>query len=205
MIDFASFNGGKVNRCNDGGLVSDQVEQFRGYVERKEWRVVDGVTVKYKKKSGTKWSKGGVVSSYDRDKGKYSIENVGEVAMIKPEDRVHGFQDDVDRVWLPFRDVGVRWEKLGVVVGMQELGDLAKILEGKDYEEMRRYGESARKLFTKEGLYEYVISVMTRTEGFANFAMSEDCTKVAREKHDVGLENGGWWRPDGWDKPSWAL
>ncbi|GMH48160.1 hypothetical protein TL16_g00232 [Triparma laevis f. inornata] len=183
--------------------VKMRVEEFRGYVEGKEWRVVDGVRVRYKIQRGRKWIKNGVVRGFNSENGKYIIEGVGEVAMVKPEDRVNGFVDDVDRVWLPYRDVGLRWDKLAVVVGMRELKDLEGLLEGKNWDEMRDYGAGARNLFTKEGMYEYVVSVMRRTEGFANFAMAEDCTKLAREKKDAGYVGGGWWRADGWDKPSW--
>ncbi|GMH74264.1 hypothetical protein TrLO_g14035 [Triparma laevis f. longispina] len=202
MIDFGGggLGGEEVRKC-DGAR--DQVEEFRGYVEGKEWRVVDGVRVRYKIQRGRKWIKNGVVRGFNSENGKYIIEGVGEVAMVKPEDRVNGFVDDVDRVWLPYRDVGLRWDKLAVVVGMRELKDLEGLLEGKNWEEMRDYGAGARNLFTKEGMYEYVVSVMRRTEGFANFAMAEDCTKLAREKKDAGYVGGGWWRADGWDKPSW--
>jgi len=62
-------------------------------------------------------------------------------------------------VWLPYRDLGIRWNDFGVVTAMSELQELKAFIESMSDEEVKRRYALLRKyqpLFTPSGLIVYI-------------------------------------------------
>ena len=199
---------GKAGVDKEDALAREAVENYKLHVTdgTKSPLVPVGLLVRYKELNSRHWEqRPGLLSRSEVDK--YEVSGK-KVEAIMPKERVMVPTNDLARLWLPYRDIGLRWDKLGLVVKAGEMRDLNEILGeiGKEgVGERRKYLESVKELFEPEGLYKYIMHIASATPGFAAIVSQDHCPILARERRDVGWNGIGWWRKDLWDVPAWEM
>ena len=221
MLDCPLFcNEKQVDDCGrEGGSPEDAmarkaIENYKRHVNggTKVPLLPVGLSVRYKEKGARKWHynpaaiSDAAVDSSTRGVT-YSVSGA-PVSAVRPKERVMVPTNDLARLWLPYRDVGLRWDKLGLVIKASEIGDLKEIVgEIGDEEEGNKveYLTGVKELFEPEGLYKYVMHIASATPGFAAIVSQDYCAILAREIKDVGWKGIGWWRKDLWEAPAWEM
>ena len=120
---------------------------------------------------------------------------------IKSMERIGGAGNHpVKRLWLPYRDIGVRWEKLSVILPYRDLETIPQLLHKmpqSEVEERLRYLKYVKPLFTSEGMYEYIVHKLSVQHGFEILATLQYCDKFSRTNFDIGAdEKEGFWSPN---------
>ena len=210
-------------RIDDCGREGDSTEDAmaREATENYKRHVTDGtkvpllpvgLSVRYKERGARKWQYqpaaiSGVAVDGSTGDVTYSVSGA-PVSAVRPKERVMVPTNDLARLWLPYRDVGLRWDKLGVVIKASEMSDLREIvgeIGDEEQDEKVEYLQGVKELFEPEGLYKYVMHIASATPGFAAIVSQDYCAALAREIKDVGWKGAGWWRKDLWDVPAWEM
>ena len=196
-------------------LARESVESYGRWVEEggkeggtKTPRVPNGLEVLHKAKAGPnrgkKWSKSPAAvssSSVSPETGDwtYSFADTGNQRFsskeIRPLPRVGGgHAGDVRRLWLPYRDIGVRYDRMGWIVKDSEMVAAVEGLTAEAVREKREYVAHVRELWTHLGAYEYILHKVSVSSGFTVLATRDYCDALARRPDEKGAGGGGgWW------------
>jgi len=120
---------------------------------------------------------------------------------LKNLDRIGGVGNHpVKRLWLPYRDIGVRWERLAVIQPAKNMRRIRKELGSMSWDEIeqrRKYLQYVKPLFTSEGMYEYIVHKLSVQHGFEILATLQYCDKFSRSSFDIGIgTESGFWYPN---------